>query len=336
MQNDLEAYLQHVNDARFHGQAEGHYESFFLRANHPSRPLAFWIRYTIFCPKGRAGDAMGELWAVFFDGETHRHVVAKQEYPLADCVFDTSAFRVAIGKATLGPNRVHGAVGSRGQALAWNLAFEGDSAPLLLLPFKLYQGGFPAAKSLVSLPLARFGGELSVNGEAIDVTGWVGSQNHNWGRRHTDLYAWGQVAGFDNHPESFLEVATARLRIGPLWTPPLTPLVLRHRQKEYVLTGLVQGLRARGAFEYFNWEFKSETPEVAIEGVIAAPRDAFVGLAYLNPPGGVKHCLNSKIARCTLQVRDKRGGGTEILETQSRAAFEILTSDPHHGIAISA
>ena len=336
MQNDLEAYLQHVNDARFHGQAEGHYESFFLRANHPSRPLAFWIRYTIFCPKGRAGDAMGELWAVFFDGETHRHVVAKQEYPLADCVFDTSAFRVAIGKATLGPNRVHGAVGSRGQALAWNLAFEGDSAPLLLLPFKLYQGGFPAAKSLVSLPLARFGGELSVNGEAIDVTGWVGSQNHNWGRRHTDLYAWGQVAGFDNHPESFLEVATARLRIGPLWTPPLTPLVLRHRQKEYAITGLVQGLRAKGAFGYFNWEFKSETPEVAIEGVIAAPRDAFVGLAYLNPPGGVKHCLNSKIARCTLQVRDKRGGGTEILETKSRAAFEILTSDPHHGIEISA
>jgi len=336
MQNDLETFLHSVNHARFHGQAEGHYESYFLRANHPTRPLAFWIRYTVFCPRGRAGNAVGELWAVFFDGETRRHVVARQEYHLAYCVFDTSAFRVAIGEATLGPNRLRGAVGSRGQALAWNLSFEGDSAPLLLLPFKLYQGGFPAAKSLVSLPLARFGGELSVDGEAIDVTGWVGSQNHNWGRKHTDLYAWGQVAGFDSHPDSFLEVATARLRIGPLWTPPLTPLVLRHRQKEYALTGLVQGLRARGSFEYFNWEFKSETAEVEIEGVISAPRDAFVGLAYRNPPGGVKHCLNSKIARCTLQVRDKRGGGSETLETKSHAAFEILTSDPHHGIAISA
>lgn len=336
MKSDLETFHQQVNHTRFHGQAEGHYESFFLRANHPSRPLAFWIRYTIFSPRGRAADAVGELWAVFFDGETHRHVVAKQEYPLADCLFDTSAFKIRIGEATLGPNRLRGAVESRGQTLAWDLSFEGDSAPLLLLPFKLYQGGFPAAKSLVSLPLARFGGELTFNGEAIDVTGWVGSQNHNWGSRHTDLYAWGQVAGFDSHPESFLEVATARLRIGPFWTPPLTPLVLRHRQKEYALTGLLQGLRAKGVFEYFNWEFKSETDEVAIDGVIAAPREAFVGLAYRNPPGGVKHCLNSKIARCTLRFRDKRGGSSETLETQSRAAFEILTSDPDHGVAISA
>jgi hypothetical protein len=229
-----------------------------------------------------------------------------------------------------------GAVESGGRALAWNLAYEGDSTPILLLPPRLYQGGFPAAKSLVSLPLARFNGELSVNGEAIDVADWVGSQNHNWGSRHTDLYAWGQVAGFDSHPESFLEVATARLKIGPFRTPPITPLVLRHRQREYALTGLLRGLRARGGFDYFNWEFRSETAEVAIEGVISAPRDAFVGLGYRNPPGGAKHCLNSKIAACRLCVRDKRSGASEILETKSRAAFEILTGDPRHGIAISA
>lgn len=336
MQTEIQVFQQRANHTRYLGQVGGCYESFFLRANHPTRPLAFWIRYTVFSPKGSPQDAVGELWAVFFDGEANRHAVAKQEYALADCVFDTSAFRVEVGKATLGPNRLQGAVGSHGRALAWDLAYEGDSVPLLLLPFKLYQGGFPAAKSLVSLPLARFRGELSVDGEAIDVTGWVGSQNHNWGRRHTDLYAWGQVAGFDSHPESFLEVATARLKIGLFWTPPITPLVLRHRQREYALTGLLQGLRAKGSFGYFRWEFKSETDEVAIEGVISAPRDAFVGLAYRNPPGGVKHCLNSKVATCRLHVRYKRSGASEILETMSRAAFEILTSDADHGIAISA
>lgn len=336
MQDKIQAFHQQVNHARYHAQAAGHYESFFLRANHPIRPLAFWIRYTIFSPRDAPGNAVGELWAVFFDGESNRHVVVKQEYLLADCLFDSSAFRVRVGTATLGPGRLQGAVESRGQALAWDLAFEGDAAPILLLPFKLYEGGFPAAKSLVSLPLARFSGGLSVNGEAIDVAGWVGSQNHNWGSRHTDLYAWGQVAGFDTHPESFLEVATAKLRIGPLWTPSLTPLVLRHGRREYALTGLVQGLRARGSFGYFNWEFKSETDAVEIEGVISAPREAFVGLEYRNPPGGVKHCLNSKIAACRLRFRDKRTGSTEILETKSRAAFEILTSDPNHGIAISA
>lgn len=238
--------------------------------------------------------------------------------------------------ARLSPQSLQGAVESKGQTLAWELTFESDSMPVLLLPFKLYKGRFPAAKSLVSLPMACFSGHLSVNGESINVSDWLGSQNHNWGVRHTDLYAWGQVAGFDTHPKSFLEVATAKLRLGPFWTPPITPLVLRHGGKEYCLTGLVQAVKAHGSFGYFNWEFRSKTDEVEIEGAISAPRQAFVGLKYYNPPGGIKYCLNSKIASCRLQLRDKVSETTEIMETKSRAAFEILTNNEDHGIEISA
>ena len=336
MQNEIQTFFDQVNFTRYNGQPEGHYESFFLRANHPTRPLAFWIRYTIFSPKGLPGNALGELWAVFFNGENDQHVAARQEYRLDECLFDTQSFRVQIGEAALGPHDLQGAIESKGQSIAWKLSYQGDSKPILLLPFKFYQGGFPAAKSLVSQPMARFSGELSVNGETMHVTDWAGSQNHNWGRRHTDLYAWGQVAGFDAHPESFLEVATARLRIGPLWTPPMTLLVLRHGQKEYTLTGFMQSMRAKGSFYYFTWEFKSETADVEIEGRISAPRQAFVGLNYYNPPGGSKHCLNSKIASCMLHFKDKHTGTPEILETKNRAAFEILTDDPKHGITISA
>ena len=39
----------------------GHYESYFLRGNHPDKPLAFWVRYTIFAPRQRYDDALGEL-----------------------------------------------------------------------------------------------------------------------------------------------------------------------------------------------------------------------------------------------------------------------------------
>jgi hypothetical protein len=336
MQSKIQAFYQQINYTRFHGQTEGYYESFFLRANHPTRPLAFWIRYTLFSPKALPENALGELWAVFFNAETNQHIVAKQEYRLADCLFDTSTFRVQVGEAKLIPHFLQGAIESKGHALAWELAFEGDSAPVLLLPLELYKGQFPAAKSLVSLPMARYSGRLSVNGESIDVIDWLGSQNHNWGTRHTDLYAWGQVAGFDTHPESFLEVATAKLRLGPFWMPSLTPLVLRHKGNEYALTGLIQAVRARGSFEYFTWEFNSGTAQVEIEGVITAPRQAFVGLNYHNPPGGTKHCLNSKIANCTLYLKDKVAGTTEVLETKSRAAFEILTDDQSHGIIISA
>ncbi len=336
MEKELAAFYPQINHARYHGQSRGHYESFFLRANHPSRPLAFWIRYTIFSPKNHPENALGELWAIFFNGESNQHVAVKQEFPLTDCHFDASAFSVQIGSATLVPNFLQGAIKNRDIRLTWELAYEGNSAPLFLLPINLYKGKFPAAKSLVGLPLASFNGNLSVNDEAVMVKGWVGSQNHNWGTRHTDLYAWGQVAGFDTHPESFLEVATARLRLGSIWTPPITPLVLRHQQKEYALTGLVQAIKAQGKFGYFSWTFKSKTPDVEIEGQISAPSCAFVGLNYYNPPGGSKHCLNSKIASCTLQVKDSSTGTTQILETKQRGAFEILTDDQNHGIAIAA
>jgi hypothetical protein len=73
------------------------------------------------------------------------------------------------------------------------MTFDSDASPLLLLPLNLYEGKFPAAKSLVSLPLAHFNGSLSLNGETINIADWIGSQNHNWGRRHTDLYAWGKL-----------------------------------------------------------------------------------------------------------------------------------------------
>ncbi len=335
MQDQLEEFSQRVNFTRYRGQPEGHYESFFLRANHPRRPQAFWVRYTIFSAKGRPRDAIGELWALFFDGERNSHAAAKQEHPFSNCDFDTSSFRVRVGSATLQAGRAEGAIAGKAHSLAWELGFEGASRPALLLPLKLYEAGFPKAKSLVSLPMARFNGLLTVDGEKVDIAGWIGSQNHNWGSRHTDLYAWGQVAGFDNAPDSFLEVATVKLRLGPLWTPAITPMVLRHRQREYAFTELVQAIRARGRFRYFVWEFASRAAAAEISGRIAAPREAFVGLKYYNPPGGAKHCLNSKIASCTLRLRDRRAGTTEILETRSRAAFEILTDDAKHGVAIS-
>lgn len=334
MENRLMDFNQRVNHARFLGQSKGHYESFFLRANHPTRPLAFWIRYTLFSPKNPQEKALGELWCVFFNGETNQQIPMKQEYPLSDCLFDTSSFDVRVGTAALGPRSLRGAIENKRHSLAWELSYDGDSAPLLLLPLALYEGRFPAAKSLVSMPMACFNGSLWVDGEKVDITQWVGSQNHNWGTRHTDLYAWGQVAGFDNYPDSFLEVATARLKMGPIWTPPITLIVLRHENKEYVLTEMFQALRAQGRFRYFNWDFKSGTASVEIEGQITAPGHAFVGLNYYNPPGGSKHCLNSKIASCKLHLKDKITGTVDTLETKHRAAFEILTSDRSHGIEI--
>jgi hypothetical protein len=317
------------------GNSAGFYESYFQRANHPSRPLAFWIRYTAFLPRGRPQDACGELWAIYFDGESSRITAVKEAVPLARCHFSSKELDVRIGSATLFEGVLQGQAASTSHSLAWTLHYEGDEPPLLLLPEHLYEREFPKAKAMVGTPNARYSGMLTLDGQRIAIDGWRGSQNHNWGSRHTDRYAWCQVAGFDNAEDTFLECSTAQVRIGPFWSPRMTFLVLRDQGQELLLNGLLQAVRASGTFDFFNWTLDVRSSQARVYGRIHAPASAFVGLSYGNPPGGAKTCLNTKLASVDITV-ERRGAAVRTLGAQHRAAFEILTDRADHGVAIVA
>ncbi len=292
------------NGSRFRREdPSGFYESYFQRANHPSLALAFWIRYTVFCPRGRPGKACGELWAIYFNGETNRIDAVKEVVPISDCDFSRTHLDARIGSATLTDRGLHGRAASQSHVLQWTLDYAGREPPLLLLPEPFYERGFPKAKALVGSPSAVYNGTLTVDGETILIDGWRGSQNHNWGSKHTDRYAWGQVAGFDNAPDAFLECSTAQIKLGPVWSPRLTFAVLRDEGREIALNGLL-------------------------------PR-AFIGLRYQNPPGGEKTCLNTKLASAEITVR-RPGRSPRTLLTKHRAAFEILTDRADHGVPIVA
>ena len=114
-----------------YGAQGGHYESYFQRANHPERPLAFWIRYTVFSPKGRPGDAVGELWAIYFDGEQGRITAAKEVVPIAVCQLSQTGLDVRIGPAVLSDGRLEGSATGGGHTLQWALRYEGHEPPLL-------------------------------------------------------------------------------------------------------------------------------------------------------------------------------------------------------------
>lgn len=314
-----------------HGQQAGHYESWFLRANHPTRAEAFWIRYTIFAPEGRPEAAIGELWFIYSDQASGRILADKAELPISACFFAPDALDVRIGSATLKPGELQGGFSGRHHTLSWNLRYSGGGQPLLFLPENLYATALPKAKAVTPRPLVSFSGELTVDGEVFAIEDWTGSENHNWGRKHTDTYAWGQVAGFDNAPDVFLEAITARLKLGPVWTPAMTILVLRDGDEEYRCNALLRAVQAKGSWRYFEWHFDTRMPGVRIHGRISAERSDFVGLTYYNPPGGSHTCLNSKIAACELTL-ERTGKPPRHFQTSNRAAFEILTDDTGHDV----
>ncbi|MBC8066848.1 MAG: hypothetical protein IAG13_00825 [Deltaproteobacteria bacterium] len=322
------------NLARWHPEASGgHYESWFVRANHPARPLAFWIRYTIFAPRD-GSPAIGELWAIVFDGDRKTVRAAKQELAIERCSFDRERLDVRIGESRLEPGQLLGTAEGTAHRIGWSLAHRGDAPPLLLLPESLYAGGFPKAKTVVPAPLVRFSGELVVDGERIVVDDWLGSQNHNWGARHTDRYAWGQVAGFDGQGDAFLECSTAKLRIGPLWTPWMTVAVLRIGAREHAFNTLGRAAFAKASIDGLSWRFDTGNGRERLRVHVEAPRKSFVGLRYRNPPGGVKICLNCKIARADVEL-DLADGTRVELHTADRAAFELLGDDAQ-GIEVVA
>jgi hypothetical protein len=305
------------------GQSLGHYESWFLRANHPTRRVAFWIRYTIFAPHGRPQDAIGELWAIHFDGERRLIRAAKSEIPVSDCSFAPRGLDVRIGNATLAAGELRGDA-SGAHHIRWTLGYRDGGAPMVFLPERTYAARFPKAKTLCTRPGVVFDGALEVDGESVAIDGWIGSENHNWGSKHTDTYAWGQVVGFDDAPEAFLECVTAKLKLGPFWTPAMTIVCLRFDGRDYRLNSQRQMFRAKGAWKDFDWHFDSAEAGVRIRGRIHAAPEDFVSLTYYNPPGGTHTCLNSKLAVC--EVTLERPGRPDVtLTTGHRAAFEILT-----------
>jgi hypothetical protein len=314
-------------------QKKGHYESFFQRANHPVEPLAFWIRYTIFNPNNHPEDAIGELWAIYFDGRTNKHVSVKSEFPMSNCQFSKSSLEAQIGESILNDKSLKGLAFSGQDHIKWDLTFSGKETPLLLLPSKYYNISFPKAKALVGLPLASYTGHLTVNEEEIAIDNWVGSQNHNWGSQHTDRYAWGQVAGFDNNLDSFLEIATAQIKLGMIYSPKMTIAVLRHNGIEYLFNSLGKSIMNKATYRYFEWDFELSNGSERLSGKIRADKQNVVGLNYYNPPGGNKTCLNTKIASADVKLTTKDNESI-ILTTNNRAAFEILTNDTSHGIKV--
>jgi hypothetical protein len=323
-----------ANGSRFDPHDKrGFYESWFLRANHPSRPLAFWIRYTVFVPKGRPGEAMGELWAIYFDREGGRIVTAKEVAPMARCSLANAGLDVTIDGRILDHERLEGSARHAGHAVSWDLRYTTPSLPLLNYPAGLYPGGFPKAKALVSSPNAVFDGTLGVDGDEIVIDGWVGSQNHNWGLQHTDTYAWGQVCGFDNEPDTFLECGTGKLKFGPLWTPWLSVIVLRDGDREHRFNGVRQWMRNGGSFGWYRLELDGRQDGVRIRGTIEAKREDFVGLPYWNPPGGIRTCLNSKLARAEFVIEEP-GKEPRHLVSEHRAALELVPTTNDHGITL--
>ncbi len=324
----------------------GHVESWFLKANDPKAPhRAFWLKFTLLVPPGgpqRARPALAEVWAIRFDGD-HSHRAAKGSWLASESTLGTAGLDVQIGSCVLSPGRVRGAVGEGASRLSFNLEFdygpEAGQVPLHCFPHTwMYEGGFPKSKLYTSCPTTRFRGRLTAGDDIWAIDDWQGMLGHNWGRTHTPAYHWAQCSLFSSEsgPEdAVFEGFSGRIALGPVLSPWLSAGVLRFRGEEIPLNSVAGLFGNRVSTALYRWSCVLSGGGWRAQWAVEAPRADFVGLRYFDPSGQENHCLNSKIASCTLQL-EHRGARVANLRGERSCAYEILTRDHDHNVTVLA
>jgi hypothetical protein len=271
---------------------------------------------------------------MLFDPDGAGNRALKQPYPIDQSDYRYDTWTARIGETTIDDHAACGTVTGSPSA-RWDLRITpGDESPVKLLTDRGYKAKFPTAKTMVRHPLAGFDGTVELDDVRFVVDGWTGSVNHNWGRRHTPAYAFGQVCGFDDAPDSSLEIVTAHAGFGPISLPAATLFVLRHEGREVAVRSVLAARRTRGEYRPFSWTFGGRVDGVTLDGEITADPHDVIGLTYTDTGGDSKYCYNSALASC--RIRLSGSGMTGELAATRRAMFEILTDTRNPSVRLLA
>ena len=254
------------NAIRFDAERpRGHVESYFVKANDPQGRRALWLKATIIGSSVRPAHAMAEAWAVVFDRQG-QHVAVKESVPFATAGFSHEALDVRIGDFLR-----FDSAGSRGcidrgeHHVEWDLRWKHHGQPLVHFPLaKMYTGPFPKSKLVSPYPDLTMDGKFAVDGHDFDVKQWRGMQGHNWGRGHADIYAWGHCNCWDQNVDTVVEAVSARVRVGPVLTPLMTLVCVRHDGREYRFTHPHHLMRNRGEVHPRRWFFGAKDKRLSV------------------------------------------------------------------------
>jgi hypothetical protein len=290
----------------------GHYESYYLRAVHPDRPLGAWIRYTVTVPPG--GTAEGRLWCTLFD-RTRPGPVAAQ---VAGGVPTTGEGAwIRLGDASFGERAISGSAGP----FRWELRRR-DGEPTLqhLSRAWMYDARLPRTKLLSLTPATSFDGELLMDGERVPVEGWRGMVGHNWGEEHAARWLWLHGLDFEGGgPRTWIDLAVARVRLGPVTTPWTANGALSLDGRRIPLGGPGRRVRVETSPTDCGVEFPVESGTLTVSG--SAPASAFVAWDYADPGGGVRRVRNCSVADLAVRLT-RRGAPVLQLSGPSRGVLE--------------
>jgi hypothetical protein len=295
------------------GADRGLYESVYAVLVHPDQPRALWLRTTVQKRPGQA--AKGALWVTWFDeaGVRAGKLSGLPAVPVGE--------GLECGPARQGPDGTRGAIDLDSLTATWDVSFTRRAEPLEhLAPAVLYRAPLPRTKATSPVPDLAAGGDLVVDGTAVDLTGWTGMLGHTWGTEHAARWIWLRAGGLGEDGSGWLDAVLARLRVGPALTPwtgfgALTLDGERHR---------LSGLISRGT----RVELLPDGARVSLTGGgvrvtcrATVPLAGTVGWEYADPGGHRHEVVNCSVATTSLDV--ERAGQRVELRPTRRGVLEV-------------
>ena len=299
----------------------GHYESWYLKANHPEEPLGLWIRYTIHKAPGE--QPQGAVWFTFFETGAGGPVAAK-ERGLTPGAGERQWVR--LGEAAgIGKGRAFGYAGE----CWWELSYDAYEEPLFHLPTALmYRTGLPRTKLCSPIPHALVSGRVGIGDRQLPLDGWRGMIGHNWGAEHAEEWVWLHALTSDG---DWLDAAIGRVKLGNKVTPWIANGAVSLSGERHALGGL--GAAAEVSAQPGLCQFHLTTRRLVLAGDASAELSDTVGWRYADPAGGEHHSLNCSVASMRLRIEPKERP-VRALEVQGSAAYELGTRDTAHGIEL--
>jgi len=292
----------------------GHYESYYLRAVDPTGARGIWLRYTVSVAPGGAPN--GQLWFTSFDRSRTPPRAVRVDAGQATTAPDAW---IRLGDCTFGPAGVEG----RADSVFWSLRSHDEEPPLEHLPRNwMYRARLPRTKLLSLSPATVFDGVVELDGETISVDGWRGMVGHNWGEQHAEQWIWLHGLGFEGGGvDTWLDVAVARVRIGPVLTRWIANGAVSLDGERIRLGGLARRVAVDVAADRCALRIPAATATVTVTA--SAPSTAFAEWDYADPDRGhpPHRVLNCSVADLAVTVA-RRGGAPVELRASGQAAYE--------------
>jgi hypothetical protein len=318
-------------EARFPTVApkRGHYESFYIRACHPTEALGVWVRYTVHKRPGAA--LKGSVWFVLFDAAAGGPVASKVTVG-ADAVRAGEGEYVRVGDSSFVPGHAVGSAPTEQADASWDLRVATGEEPFPYLPAGwMYRAPVPRTKAESPYPDARFDGVVRVGDREVAVDGWRGMVGHNWGTEHAERWIWTQGLLFDGAPDTWFDGTLGRIKVGPLTTPWVANAAISIDGTRHRLGG--PGRKVEVDERPDGARFTIAGKGVTVRGRVGSDRANFVGWVYADPDGPEHNTVNCSIAEMSLTV-ERDGRPPLELHTPHGAAYELGMRETDHGIPI--